>query len=208
MFITGAVLMVCFGIQYYCTKNTKGKQALVWKALATFMAVMAAFGSALKDAGFVSYLILAGTIFCMAADVFLEIRFLAGVACFGMGHICFIAGFYKDGDYRNYTPVIFIILLGIMLVVFSRLFGVMEGLVVPGVIYAVLLCGMTAIAVTAAISQRDMSGMMRGAGGMCFFVSDAVLGWSTLKGIKDKGYGALVLILYFPAVYLLALSGY
>lgn len=208
MLITGAVLMFCFGLQYYRTKNTTAKKALVWKALATFMAVAAAFGAVLKDAGTISHLILAGTIFCMAADVLLEIRFLAGVACFGMGHICFIAGFYKDGDYRNYTPVIFIILLAIMLALFSGFFGVLKGLLVPGIIYAVLLCAMAAIAVTAAISQRDVSGIVRGAGGMCFFISDAVLGWSTLKGIKDKGYGALVLILYFPAVYLLVLSGY
>lgn len=207
MLIVEFVLMICFGVRYYRTKRTAGKKALVWKALATFMAVLAAVAFAMKHNDILSWVMVAGTVMCMAADVLLELWLLAGVGCFGMAHICFIAAFYMEGYYKSYTPVIFMILLGIMLIIFLRFFKVLKWLSIPGTIYSVLLCSMTAMAVTGAMSQGSVGSLLGGAGGLCFFISDVVLGYSTLAKKKEKGYGALVLILYFPAVYLLAVSG-
>lgn len=205
--IVGIVFMAYFGVRYYQTKSTAGKKALVWKALATFMAVAAAFVCAIKSNSTASWVMAAGTVLCMTADVLLELWLLAGVGCFGMAHLCFIIGFYMKGYVKSCTFVIFLILLAVMLIIFTRFFKMLGRLVVWGVIYSILLCGMAAMAFTGAVSQGNSGGLLSGAGGLCFFVSDVVLGWSTLTGKKEKGYGALVLILYFPAVYLLAVSG-
>lgn len=204
--LASALLMACFGVRYYRTKDTQGKSALVWKGSATAMAVLAALYCTVKNPGLSSVLILAGTVLCMIADVLLELWFLAGVASFGTAHLCFIAGFYEAGDYKSYTPFVFVVLLAAMLLIFAGFFKEMKELVLPGVMYGIVLCAMTSLAVTAAVSQGNVSGLLRGLGGLCFFISDNILGWSTLKGVREKGYGAAVLLLYFPAVYLLALS--
>ena len=88
--IAAAVLTAAFG-QYYFRKKK-----LLFKALATCMPVAVALLYTLRageQGRFVSLLILAGAFLCMTADVLLELVFLAGVAAFALGHVCFLTAY-------------------------------------------------------------------------------------------------------------------
>ena len=64
--------------------------------------------------------------------------------------------------------------------------------------YVLVLSMMAALAVTA-------GGVVPAAGGLCFAVSDVLLGRNRLGKHRSKVRGALVLILYYAAVYLFAM---
>lgn len=102
--IAAAVLTAAFG-QYYFRKKK-----LLFKALATCMPVAVALLYTLRageQGRFVSLLILAGAFLCMTADVLLELVFLAGVAAFALGHVCFLTAYIHLTPVRLMTVILF-----------------------------------------------------------------------------------------------------
>ena len=88
------IAMILFGIAYGCLRERAGRRALALKALATSMAVTAGLYGAVQSQDTAGWLIVAGLVLCMIADVVLEIRMVGGIGIFGAGHLCFIAAFW------------------------------------------------------------------------------------------------------------------
>lgn len=208
MLAAAAVLMTGFGLIYFFWKESGSRKPLIFKALATSMPVLLALYQAMVTNDIPAWWFFAGIVFYMAADVFLEIWFLTGVASFGIGHICVITGLLQMGAASWYAAVCFAVLCGMMFLVIRRYLKDLGNLLIPGVVYAVLLCLMASLAVSLGIQRLKPAAVLAGIGGVCFVVSDTLLAWSRLSGKRRRRYSAVLLVLYYLAVYLLAAGPY
>lgn len=204
MLITAAVLMILFGGIYYFWKESGSRKPLFFKAAATCMPVFLALYGAWNTKEFTSWLLFAGLLCYMAADVLLEIWFLSGVAAFGIGHICVILSMAGIGALSLYTAVVFLILYGGMFLIVRKYLKDLGNLLLPGFFYAALLCLMAAMTVSLGMETQSLPAILTALGGVCFVVSDTILGWSHLSGNRRRRYSAVLLVLYYTAVYLLA----
>ena len=232
--IFGVVLMAVLGAYYFRNKKRHRKTALFCKALATSVSGLLLLGylygartgesaggvlsgwadGVILEAAFAGTL--AAIVFYMAADVLLECRFIWGAVCFGIGHICMAAGFLlsgesvlhpeKNGGYTVDTGLfclalaVFAVLMASACAALHRYFHSLKKkkLFYPLLAYVLILSLMAALAVTA-------GGLIPAAGGLCFAVSDVLLGRNRLGKRRSAVCGAFVLILYYAAVYLFAM---
>ena len=232
--IFGVVLMAVLGTYYFRNKKRHRKTALFCKALATSVSGLLLLGylygartgesaggvlsgwadGVILEAAFAGTL--AAIVFYMAADVLLECRFIWGAVCFGIGHICMAAGFLlsgesvlhpeKNGGYSVDTGLfclalaVFAALMASACAALHRYFHSLKKkkLFYPLLAYVLILSLMAALAVTA-------GGLIPAAGGLCFAVSDVLLGRNRLGKRRSAVCGAFVLILYYAAVYLFAM---
>ena len=232
--IFGVVLMAVLGTYYFRNKKRHRKTALFCKALATSVSGLLLLGylygartgesaggvlsgwadGVILEAAFAGTL--AAIVFYMAADVLLECRFIWGAVCFGIGHICMAAGFLlsgesvlhpeKNGGYTVDTGLfclalaVFAALMASACAALHRYFHSLKKkkLFYPLLVYVLILSLMAALAVTA-------GGLIPAAGGLCFAVSDVLLGRNRLGKRRSAVCGAFVLILYYAAVYLFAM---
>ena len=232
--IFGVVLMAVLGTYYFRNKKRHRKTALFCKALATSVSGLLLLGylygartggaagavlsgwadGVIREAAFAGTL--AAIVFYMAADVLLECRFIWGAVCFGIGHICMAAGFLlsgesvlhpeKNGGYTVDTGLfclalaVFAALMASACAALHRYFHSLKKkkLFYPLLAYVLILSLMAALAVTA-------GGLIPAAGGLCFAVSDVLLGRNRLGKRRSAVCGAFVLILYYAAVYLFAM---
>lgn len=232
--IFGVVLMAVLGTYYFRNKKRHRKTALFCKALATSVSGLLLLGylygartgesaggvlsgwadGVILEAAFAGTL--AAIVFYMAADVLLECRFIWGAVCFGIGHICMAAGFLLSGESvlhpeKNGGYTVDIGLFCLALAVFAALMASAcaalhryfhslkkKKLFYPLLAYVLILSLMAALAVMA-------GGLIPAAGGLCFAVSDVLLGRNRLGKRRSAVCGAFVLILYYAAVYLFAM---
>lgn len=216
--VTVSVMVVCGGI-YGVLKEKKGHRVLVFKAVATGMAVLAAGYELWQDANAVSGMLFLAAVLCLAADVLLELWLPAGVLAFGAAHLAFAAAFGMQCRVRWYTLALF----GVCYLLFAAgLFRYLPEAAkmnpdkrIPDFVfrlgaclYPVLLCASSALAVTAAVQNTaggasGRTGIAGGAGGLLFFVSDYLLAWRKLGGRRELKYRLAVLVCYYFAVYLM-----
>ena len=111
---TAAIFMTVFGLVYFFWKESGSRKPLIFKALATFMPVLLALSAAVSSQTPLAWWTFAGIVCYMAADILLEIWFLAGVASFGAGHICLITGILLEGRGWRSAVILFVILYGFM----------------------------------------------------------------------------------------------
>lgn len=232
--IFGVVLMAVLSTYYFRNKKRHRKAALLCKALATSVSGLLLFGylygtrtgksagavlsgwadGVIPEAAFAGTL--AAIVFYMAADVLLECRFIWGAVCFGIGHICMAAGFLLSGESvlhpeKNGGYTVDAGQLCLALAVCAALMAAAcaalhkyfrslkkKELFYPLLAYVLILSLMAALAVTA-------GGLIPAAGGLCFAVSDVLLGRNRLGKRRSAVCGAFVLILYYAAVYLFAM---
>lgn len=204
-YCAAALCMAVSGAIYGRWKGKKGNKELVFKALATSMAVILALEAAWNTDSPHRWLITAGLVLCMAADVLLELKFLCGVVAFGCAHICFLWALLRSSEIRLYTVAMTAAMYLIFLAAFAKCLPQLGALKVPAVIYPALLCGMAALAVTYGIQNQSFHAVTMAAGGICFVVSDFILARRYLMEKKERWYGIAVLVFYYSAVYLIAL---
>lgn len=200
-----ALCMAVFGTIYGSLKGKKGKKELVFKALATSMSVILALEAAWGADSLHRWMIAAGLVFCMAADVLLELKFLCGVVTFGFAHICLLLALIQVSEVRWYTILLTAGMYLVFLAAFAKCLPSLGGLKLPAVVYPALLCGMAALAVTYGIQNQSFHAFTLAAGGICFVVSDFILARRYLMEKKERWYGIAVLLFYYSAVYLIAL---
>lgn len=173
---------------------------------------------------------LAAIIFYMAADVLLECVFVWGAVSFGIGHVCMAAGLLLSGesvlkpdgnggvfiDVRLFwlTVTVYVLFVAVACVVLGRYFHALKKkrLFYPLLAYMFILSMMAALAVAAGVSGcctdggiSAARGAITAAGGICFAVSDVLLGRNRLGKRRSMVCGALVLILYYASVYFFAM---
>ena len=141
----------------------------------------------------------------MIADVIIGIHFVAGMLVFLCAHLCFIVYFMTLAPLSGYSVGIFILVYAAVLFGFRRFVPQLGIQSIPFMIYAAILISMFSVAVLLPHSIGGIGSVLLAAGAGLFTVSDLILAWNTL-GSYHKQRDRMVLYLYYPAVYLLAVS--
>lgn len=207
LLIITAVLMMVLGSIYVAGRERNKRKVLAFKAAATLAADMLAVIVALQEKTVSVWFVAVGIFLYACADILLEIKFIWGILCFGVGHVWMIAGIGLQGIFAGASVLIFILLYGIAFFVFRPYFGRLKQLKMPGLIYAALLCMMSAAAWGAAITAGTMWSWARAVGSLCFVISDGIIGWTFIHRSRTRCSGAILMILYYLAVYLLGAAG-
>ncbi|HEX2985886.1 MAG TPA: lysoplasmalogenase [Caproiciproducens sp.] len=182
------------------------KKALVFKVLGTFISVLLCLyaiigfhGSPLKWALF------SGVFACMAADVVIELHFAAGVLIFLAAHLCFLVYYFMLAPFNGKSILIFAALFLCIAAIFWKYLPGMGNRTVPCTIYAVVLAFMFSVAAMLPFAVFNAGTVCIAAGAGLFVLSDSILA-DSLMGTATKRKDHLVMDLYYPAVYLLAVS--
>ena len=197
-----AVLMLVFAIIYGATRGRIGCRSLVFKALATFMAVYLGMHGAIRFGGMTGTFMSLGLVLCMAADVALELDFVKGILLFGLAHICFITAFNRLARPEWYTVAGAAAVYLLLFLIFKNDMKTLGSLKTAAVIYMAVLCYMAASAVTLFAAFTTVASGMAAAGAVCFVISDGIIAYRTTRGKTQFCYGAAILLLYYSAVYL------
>ena len=203
LLIITAVLMMVLGSIYVAGRERNKRKVLAFKAAATLAADMLAVIAALQETTVSAWFVAVGIFLYACADILLEIKFIWGILCFGVGHVWMIAGIGLQGISAGASVLSFVLLYGIAFFVFRPYFGRLKQLKMPGLIYAALLCMMSAAAWGAAITAGTMWSWARAMGSLCFVISDGIIGWTFIHRSRTRCSGAILMILYYLAVYLL-----
>lgn len=203
------LVMIVSGTLYGALRDRYPKGSLIFKALATCMAVLNC-GSGLAEGGrdASAWFLFAGLLCCVLADVFLELEFLWGVIVFGIAHLCFITGIYKLEGIRIGSVLGMLGIYAVLFLIFRKGLPKLGKLRIPILIYAVVLSFMVSMAVSAAIIIPGISRIFLAVGACAFLVSDSLIAVRTIEKKKSVLLGAVLLGLYYGAVYMLAMSVY
>ena len=184
------IVMILFGIAYGCFRERAGRRALALKALATSMAVTAGLYGAVQSQDTAGWLIVAGLVLCMIADVVLEIRMVEESAYSGQG-TCALSPL--SGSCLLPPPGTLLLFLAIYVAaigMFRHEIAGLGGLKVPAFLYMAVLGFMVSMAVTSGWHIGGSEGMLLAAGACLFLASDCMIAWRTVKDIRQNAYGA------------------
>lgn len=200
---------LCFGIMtalYLCyqaekfRKNGNKKRELALKGGATLTAaLLAVYGWFLRPEAS-GLLLSAGLCLCAAADVILDLRFLAGTGAFALGHLCYCASFLLSHPPGLPSLAVFLLLCGGIGALYPRLkrFAAPDS-ALPYLGYALLISAMLALA----LAQEKPLLL---AGAALFVASDGMLLYRIIRKNCSRRYDYLCLGAYFLAQFLIAAS--
>lgn len=224
--------MAALGTFYFLRKREKKIKALICKAAATSLPLFLLFwncGTASDWKSGAYWCTAAGIVLYMAADILLECRFVLGALCFAAGHVAMAAGLVTDiqaalrSGSRGFpglpgpagtffqTAVFSMIFIGAAYAALHRYFPYLKNRKVlsPLAAYIAVLSIMAALAVTDGMLKGMLNGNGKGwipaAGGICFVISDILLGQNRFGKRRSRIKGAAVLILYYLSVYLFSM---
>ena len=110
------LLMTAFYLGYQHLSHKKGHRrgsAIALKCGATSMAVLTALWGCLHRSTAPHWVLLAGLAVCTVADGVLNVRFMAGGALFGLGHVLYMAAFCLMHLPTWRSAVLFVCLMGL-----------------------------------------------------------------------------------------------
>lgn len=176
----------------YCfvrCKRSGGGDALstvIFKGGCTTLVLLNAL-AALPGADAWGVLIAAGLLFGLLGDVLLcrEDGFLAGMACFAIGHLCYIAALLRLTARPLLALPVFAVLFGAVLFTALRLKSRLGSFFLPLLAYAVIISAMAALAASALSIER---GWLLLCAAALFALSDILLAAS--KFYRPAGMGS------------------
>ncbi|HEV7377461.1 MAG TPA: lysoplasmalogenase [Pyrinomonadaceae bacterium] len=193
-----AILAACYGPQ---------RVHYLFKPLTIIFVILIALQSKFPTSSFYKYTIIAGLLFSLAGDIFLMLprdRFIPGLVSFLIAHLFYIAAFtFESGHAPSVWAIIpFLIYGSLMLSVLWRDLGKMR---LPVVIYMLAILMMGWMAVSRLMMAGQKGSTLAFTGALLFIASDSMLAVDRFKG-RFKGAQAYILITYFAAQWLIALS--
>ncbi len=180
---------------------------MVFKPITTALIIYLAFLQGGSSFPFYKIMILIGLGLSLAGDIFLMLpreRFVAGLVSFLLAHIFFIVAFTANGGpFWNW------IYLAPVLVYFALLSNILlkhtEKMTLPVVIYSLVILFFVWQAAGRYDLQPTVSATYGFYGAVLFVLSDSLLAYN--KFVRTlKTAPALVMVLYWAALYFLALS--
>lgn len=179
----------------------------IFKPLTTLLIIFLAIHQGGNSCSQYKILILGGLVFSLAGDIFLMLRrerFVAGLVSFLLAHILFISAFvsYSGVFLSVYYLIPVLIYFAVFLVVLLPHTGKMS---LPVIIYAVVLLLFLWQASGQYAQHPAIETTFAFGGAVLFVLSDSLLAFN--KFVKTlKWAPALLMVLYWAALYFLALS--
>lgn len=190
-------------------KNYKDSAiALTLKAACTFVPVLLClYAIVTTNAPPEKWLLFAGIFICMAADVVIGIHFVSGVLVFFAAHLFFIVYYLTLAPFNEFSLILFAVLFACVARMNWRYVPTLAKRLAPFTAYAAALVFMFSVAAMLPFALKNAGSVCIAAGAGLFLLSDSILAGNTL-GIVTKIKDRLVMYLYYPAVYLLAVSAF
>ncbi|MDR2246122.1 MAG: lysoplasmalogenase [Treponema sp.] len=147
-----------------------------------------------------------GDIFLIPSDKFT--LFIAGLVSFLVGHLCYIRSLLYFTGTVNPAALIAAVIVAIPLgFIIFRLIRPQKPVVFPLVLYGGVLIGMVIAAFCLMLSRRDSLGAVVFWGGLCFLVSDTLLGYGRFReGAQINNAAVMITYISAQACLLLALA--
>ena len=166
-----AVMTACY-FRYLHMKHRAGYalwRRIAVKCAATLMAAAVCLLGALQNGMAANWVMLAGLVACTVADGVLCLHFMAGMACFALGHVLYIIAFSMMHLPSWGSLVLFVCMMACITSLCLRWKRRMGRRAPAFLAYGVLLCLMAAVSA----AQRPLFF----AGGLLFAISDALLAY-------------------------------
>lgn len=147
-----------------------------------------------------AWLVVAGLVVSLVADVLIESSFLAGLGTFLLAHVAYIAAFVA----RTGEPLLLLLLpfLAWGALVLARLWPGLGPMRMPVIVYAVVICAMMW---RAAATVGTPGGWTALAGAVLFAASDTLIAWDRFhRPIQGSRYP--IMLLYWAGQLLIAMS--
>jgi uncharacterized membrane protein YhhN len=184
------------------------RQVYVFKPLTVVIVILIALQNKFAAASpLYKQLIVAGLLCSLAGDVFLMLpreRFVAGLVCFLLAHVCYIAAFTADGG-RTFSWLGAGVLALYGALMLRLLWPRLGKLKVPVTVYVAAILLMAWQALNRWMIVRDAGSASALAGALLFVASDSALAWNRFRA-EFKSAQGFVLGTYFAAQLLIALS--
>jgi len=147
-----------------------------------------------------AWLVVAGLVVSLVADVLIESSFLAGLGTFLLAHVAYIAAFVaRTGEPR---PMLLLPFLAWGALVLARLWPGLGPMRVPVIVYAAVICTMMW---RAAAMVGTPGGWTALAGAVLFAASDTLIAWDRFhRPIPGSRYP--IMLLYWAGQLLIAMS--
>lgn len=183
-------------------------KALFVKASCTFIPVLLVFYALfLKGFPFSGWLLFVGVFICMVADFAIGIRFNVGVSVFLVAQISFIAYYLTLMAFQPASLIIFAMIALCAAVLFHRNLSIHDRKMALYILYASALMLMVSVALILPFTVKNPGAVCIATGAVLFIISDSLLAKNTFNS-PDKLRDRLVMYLYYPAVYLIAVSAF
>lgn len=207
--VSVALMGILTHIYFRKRENYKDdRKALAVKGACTSIPVLLCLYALMTtDAPIKVWLLFAGVFLCMVADVVIGIHFVAGMLIFLVAHVCFIAYYFTLAPIHGFSIILFVVLFSCVAKHYWRYVPSLKGRLVPFTAYPAVLVFMFSVAAMLPFTLGSAGSVCLAAGAGLFVLSDSVLADTTLGSItkvKDR----MVMYLYYPAVYLLAVSAF
>jgi uncharacterized membrane protein YhhN len=147
-----------------------------------------------------------GDIFLIHSDKFK--LFILGLLSFLAGHLCYIRSLLYFTGNVNPAALIAAVIVAIPLgFIIFRLIRPQKTVAFPLVVYGGVLMGMVIAAFCLMLSRRDLAGAVVFSGGLCFLVSDTILGYGRFReGAHTNEAAVMITYITAQACLLLALG--
>jgi uncharacterized membrane protein YhhN len=147
-------------------------------------------------------------------DIFLIIRtnkidlFYLGLLSFLLGHLCYIRSLLYFTETVSPAALIIVLIIAIPLaVVIFRFIRPEKDGILPLVVYGSVLMGTAISAYCFMLSRGDLPGVMIFAGGICFLVSDVILGYGHFRqGARIRTLPVMITYITAQACLILGLA--
>lgn len=186
--ITAPVIASGTALHNKMKEQSDKRWVILPKCLATWMMVCTALlGTFQFGTGKSSGWILAAMVLFLIADGLLELRFFPGMAMFAAGHLALIIWFILQRHFTVISVPVWITGMAVVLWLFRKeLSGAKEEpKLYLMILYAAVLIGMTAIAVTLPFTAGKTYGWAA-AGAVMFSMSDMMVGKNFFKRLPKK----------------------
>jgi uncharacterized membrane protein YhhN len=184
------------------------RQVYVFKPLTVVLVILIALQNKFAAAPpLYKQLVVAGLVCSLAGDVFLMLpreRFVAGLACFLVAHVCYIAAFAAGGG-RTFSWLGAGVLALYGALMLRLLWPRLGKLKAPVSVYVAAILLMAWQALNRWMMVGDAGSASAFAGAVLFVVSDSALAWNRFRA-EFKSAQGFVLGTYFAAQLLIALS--
>ena len=188
-------------------KRRSKAHRLAVKAMGTLIPVLISLIAILRFPGPESrWLLVAALCICLVADVVIGLNFIAGMLVFLAAHLFLIVYYLSLAPFQWQSILVFGVLYGAVVAFFWRFIPKLGKRLVPFAVYPAVLMAMFSIAALLPFSVPVPGVWIIAAGALLFCVSDIILGYTQING-SSSVTRCMVMILYYPAVYCLGLSG-
>lgn len=193
----------CFFLKRYLWGPGKGR--LFYKGAAAFFPVLISLAGAVCFKGD-AWLLFAAALLCFLADIWIEYSLVCGVLVFLGAHLCFIFWMAFSGAILSWNLLLAVLFAVLLLWGYGKYLKKLGPTAWFLAVYLPILLSMAFTAFSLPFFNPGAGSWIAAAGAGMFSCSDLLLGDAIVTGRRRDRKGKLVMLLYSPAVFLLALS--